>query len=74
VSGRSISRFVLDCDGCQTEFGRNGEFDNPLECRGAAYAAGWRFPGRLKLDGTPARNAVSDVCPACVDGWEARPV
>jgi hypothetical protein len=73
VSGRVLTRFELTCDGCQTALGSDGEFDNAIEARALAYTKGWRFPGRLKQDGQPTRNLVSDVCPDCIGGWKAQP-
>jgi hypothetical protein len=69
VSGRTITRYVLACDGCRTEL---PEAQTATEARGAAYAAGWRFPPQLKADGSPSSNA-SDVCPKCLPDWEAQP-
>jgi hypothetical protein len=69
VSGRTITRYVLACDGCGAEL---PEAQSSVEARGAAYAAGWRFPAQTKADGSTSSNA-NDVCPKCLPGWRAQP-
>lgn len=60
---------VLICDGCQTEIGNGGEYRSAMDARAAAYAAGWRFPPKVKANGT-ASAVTSDVCPDCEPGWQ----
>lgn len=69
MSGRIITKYVLACDGCLKEL---PPFQSSTEARGAAYAAGWRFPPQTKADGSTSSNA-SDVCPDCLPTWTAKP-
>lgn len=69
MSGRVITKFVLACDGCGTEL---PEAATAVEARGAAYAAGWRFPARVKANGDDSLES-SDACPACLPGWTPQP-
>lgn len=69
MSGYTITKYVLVCDGCGTE---RPEAQTATEARGAAYADGWRFPPQTKSDGRPSSNA-SDVCPDCLAIWESQP-
>lgn len=65
VSARVVTRLILVCDGCGTEF---DEHPNATEARAAAYGAGWRYPSKVKANGTQATRT-SDVCPKCLPGW-----
>lgn len=69
MSGRTISKYVLACDGCGTEM---PEAQTAVESRGAAYAAGWRFPPQTKANGSPSSLAC-DGCPKCLPGWKTQP-
>lgn len=69
MSGRTITKYVLGCDGCRTEM---PEAQSATEARGAAYADGWRFPPQVKADGSTSSNA-NDVCPACLPTWATQP-
>lgn len=69
MSTLAMTRYLLECDGCQTTMGtESGGLRSALEARAAAYSEGWRFPPQLRADGTLGVNA-SDVCPKCIDGW-----
>ncbi|MEU3162931.1 hypothetical protein [Streptosporangium sp. NPDC006930] len=72
MSGRTVTRYRLLCDGCEAIVpgSHNGEFESAIEARGAAYAAGWRFPPRLRVNGRAKVKEVSDVCPECLPTWE----
>ena len=63
-----FTRYVINCDGCESIFGDRRGFESLTEARAAAYMAGWRFPNRLNAKGVPA-NATSDVCPECIGAW-----
>jgi hypothetical protein len=69
MSGKTITKYVLACDGCASEM---PEAQTAIEARGAAYAAGWRFPPQTKADGSPSSTA-SDVCPDCLPTWRVQP-
>lgn len=69
MSGRTITRYVLACDGCGKEM---PEAQSATEARAAGYSDGWRFPPQAKADGSTSSNA-SDVCPACLPGWTTQP-
>ena len=65
MSGETITRYVLRCDGgCGTERGSNGEYANAMEARAAAYGEGWRFPSKMRADGKPSART-RDLCPKC---------
>jgi hypothetical protein len=67
---------VLVCDGCAVTYPEKKDDENhlnPISVRAAAYGAGWRYPSRINVNGLPARDRASDVCPACIDGWTPRP-
>jgi hypothetical protein len=67
-----IYRLALTCDGCGVTFGSE-HYENALTARATAYAAGWRFPSRVKEDGQPTKAETNDVCPACQSDWQPRP-
>lgn len=69
MSGYTITKYVLTCDGCGAE---RPEAQTATEARGAAYADGWRFPPQAKANGKPSSNA-SDVCPDCLPTWAPQP-
>lgn len=69
MSGRTITKYVLVCDGCAAEM---PEAQSSAEARGAAYAAGWRFPPQTKADGSTSSNS-NDVCAECLPGWTVQP-
>lgn len=72
MSTRAISYHTLVCDGCQTTFGNDVYYASVIEARAAAYAAGWRFPERIRASGGESKT-VNDVCPKCEPGWERQP-
>lgn len=75
MSGRTVTRYEMKCDGCNVVFGENGEFRTAIEARAAAYAAGWRFPPKERIGGRgPSQKQISDVCPKCAPDWESQPV
>lgn len=63
-----VTRNMVGCDGCGAVYGLPEGYGSPMEARAAAYADGWRYPNQVTKTGA-AIKAVSDVCPACVDGW-----
>lgn len=70
-----IITYALQCDGCKTVFCAPHGVPSPMDARGAAYGAGWRFPP-LTGKNDDARAITSDVCPACLPEWtpqEKRP-
>jgi hypothetical protein len=70
VSGKTITRYVLKCDGeCGTERGANGEYENAMEARAAAYADGWRFPSKTTMNGKTSAQSC-DVCPECLPTFD----
>lgn len=73
MSVLAVTRSVLACDGCKQFFNEGEQFVSPVEARGAAYAAGWKFPPRLTKSGGAA-STCSDVCPECAPGWEPQPI
>jgi hypothetical protein len=68
MSSKTITRFILVCDGCGTE---TTQYANGTEARAIAYNEGWRFPSTITSTGRPAGRA-SDVCPKCIDDWTPR--
>lgn len=75
MSTYQLSAVALVCDGCGVEFGISGEYGSAMEARAAAYStAGWRFPRRVRNDGSPSRGArADDVCSRCIEGWVPMP-
>lgn len=69
MSGRTITKYVLACDGCGVE---REPFESATEARAEAYNAGWRFPAQLTESGSTSSRA-SDECPACQPGWKPQP-
>jgi hypothetical protein len=67
----TVTRIVLECDGCGATFGGPIGQANPMEARAAAYAEGWRFPNRVGRDGGLV-SSTNDACPACSPTWEPR--
>ena len=67
----TVTRYFVSCHGCgaQTE---DGGHDTPFEARAAAYAAGWRYPARVRTNGERSKET-DDVCPKCIDAWKPRP-
>ena len=63
----NIRRVTLQCEGCGVLL--DGEHDSTSTARAVAYAAGWRFPPRTRLDGTAAR-VTCDICPQCAPTWK----
>lgn len=72
MTGRTITRYVLECDGCDATIGSDATFDNATEARCEAYAQGWRFPPALNPQGKTSKR-LSDACPKCINGWTAKP-
>jgi hypothetical protein len=69
MAGKTITRYLLTCDGCGLQRGTKGEYENAMEARAAAYSDGWRFPGKVRMNGeTSARSC--DVCPACLPTFD----
>lgn len=66
----TITIYTIKCDGCDIR--HRETHDSIFEARAAAYAAGWRFPARVKANGENGRET-NDVCPNCAPGWKARP-
>lgn len=69
MSGRTITRYVLTCDGCGTERGNEGGYENAMEARAAAYADGWRYPSKTRKGGAPSTRTC-DVCPKCLPTFD----
>jgi hypothetical protein len=70
MSGKTITRYMLKCDGpCGQERGGGGEYENAMEARAAAYAEGWRFPSKVLMNGKTATSS-SDVCPDCLPSFD----
>lgn len=68
----TVTRIVLECDGCRAVFGSPvGLALNPVEARATAFADGWRFPNRVNHDGEQI-TSTNDVCPACAPDWKPR--
>lgn len=66
-----INALILRCDGCGTALLNEQQFTSAIEARAVAYNEGWRFPPQLsRTKGKPLGNRTSDVCPACLPGWE----
>jgi len=70
MTGITVSRFILQCDGCDLQLGAEGTpFINAVEGRAIGYNAGWRMPCRIGVTGSPVRGSYDDVCPACLPAW-----
>ena len=67
----TVMRYYVSCHGCgaQTD---DGGHDSHFEARAAAYAEGWRYPARVRTDGSASKET-DDVCPKCVPSWTPRP-
>jgi hypothetical protein len=70
MSGRTITRYILICDGCGKEL---EEAASSVEARAAAWSQGWRMPPRVKLNGHLASRS-DDVCPHCLPDWKPNPL
>jgi hypothetical protein len=66
----TITLYFITCHGCgsRTDHGH----DSPFEARAAAYAAGWRFPARVRTNRALSKET-DDVCPKCAESWTPRP-
>lgn len=69
----TISRYLIECDGCHVIFGNRDGFASQMEARAVAFPEGWRFPSKVDVKGNAA-NASSDVCPKCIEDWEPAPI
>lgn len=66
----TVTRIVLECDGCGAIFGAPiGLALNPMEARATAFAEGWRFPNRINGEGE-LLTTTNDVCPVCAPDWK----
>lgn len=63
-----VVRSILVCDGCKATHGAPEGFNSAVEARAAAYAAGWRFPPRVRATGAVSAQT-NDVCPSCIGEW-----
>lgn len=71
----STHTVMLRCDGCGTDLRDGEKFPSTTDARGAAYGHGWRFPPQVsKRTGQPLNSSTSDVCPACLPGWQPQTV
>lgn len=60
------------CDGCgRIHQAREDGPSSATQARREALLAGWQFPPKIKVDGSPG-DSFSDVCPACAPGWAHR--
>lgn len=66
----TLTLYTINCDGCSIKHAET--HDSIFEARAAAYAAGWRFPAKVKVSGENARET-NDACPNCAAAWEPRP-
>lgn len=73
MSAQHVNSVILVCDGCGTTLEDGRTFPSPMDARGHAYGAGWRFPPMLNKSGQPSANC-SDVCPDCMPGWKPVPI
>jgi len=84
MSGKTISRHMLTCDGgCETTIGENGEYPTAVDSRAAAAERGWVIVPKIRSNGKPAdmpddpRRAsqyFSDVCPDCRPNFQPKPL
>lgn len=68
MSTLNFTRYILECDGCGARHGAPNGHNSAQEARIAAYVDGWRYPARLKADGSVGVST-SDVCPDCMPAW-----
>jgi hypothetical protein len=74
MSAQHVNSVVLVCDGCGKTLEDGRTFPTPMDARGNAYGAGWRFPPMLTKSGSPSPKNSSDVCPECLPGWKPVPI
>lgn len=70
MSGRTVSQYILTCDGCGMDQGMEL---GAVEARGKAYAQGWRFPPKLtRRTRRESTRQVYDLCPACLPTFNTK--
>jgi len=78
MSGRTVSHYVITCDGCGKTIGDHAEFTAAVEARAWASDNGWLLVPQVLSNGRQARVSTSqprfgdDVCPDCGLVWEPK--
>ena len=63
---------AIECDSCAATYQASPTGpSSAAQIRRLATIAGWTFPPRIKVDGTPG-DSFNDACPGCAPLWEHR--